>query len=115
MVCPLPNTTVHSFANNAKRLDYGPCIVLRHEVMDNGDSLGDDLTVFYTLYGHLSEESLDVLEVGAKVEKGQQFAAVGAYPVNGDWPPHLHFQIITDIIITDFFTIQIKLFQRRHL
>jgi hypothetical protein len=22
---------------------------------------------------------------------------VGPYPENGDWPPHLHFQLITDM------------------
>ena len=26
-------------------------------------------------------------------EKGQTFTEVGPAPENGDWPPHLHFQL----------------------
>jgi len=76
--------TVDAFANNAKRLDYGPVIILRHE---GG---------FKTLYGHLSVDSLHGLRLGKKIEAGERFASIGAPPENGDWPPHLHFQIITD-------------------
>jgi 4-aminobutyrate aminotransferase-like enzyme len=32
------------------------------------------------------------------VGKGERIGSVGNYPVNGDWPPHLHFQIITDML-----------------
>ena len=38
--------------------DYGPVIILRHET--------DDGTEFFTLYGHLSRESLDGLDVGTR-------------------------------------------------
>jgi Ser/Thr protein kinase RdoA (MazF antagonist) len=40
---------VHSFHNNAVHLDYGPTIILEHTAGD---------VPFYTLYGHLSLESL---------------------------------------------------------
>lgn len=78
---------VESFANNADALDYGPVIVLRHE-------LGG--VTFYTLYGHLSLESLEDKQKGQKIAKGEGFATFGAAPINGDWPPHLHFQILVD-------------------
>ena len=78
--------TVHSFNNNAADRDYGPAIILEHKV-------STDLT-FYTLYGHLSVDSLDGLVVGMSIEKEQEIARMGARPINGDWPPHLHFQII---------------------
>ncbi|MBK8906238.1 MAG: aminotransferase class III-fold pyridoxal phosphate-dependent enzyme [Anaerolineaceae bacterium] len=86
---PLP-ATIHSFANNTDRLDYGPVIVLEHKV-------SDDLT-FYTLYGHLSEASLDGLTIGQPITQGQKFAEIGTYPTNGDWPPHLHLQILVDLL-----------------
>ncbi|WP_420627602.1 aminotransferase class III-fold pyridoxal phosphate-dependent enzyme [Candidatus Leptofilum sp.] len=86
---PLPGK-IHSFANNTVRLDYGPIIVLQHDV-------SDDLT-FYTLYGHLSEASLDGLTVGQPIAKGQKFAEIGSFPTNGDWPPHLHLQIMCDLL-----------------
>ena len=81
---------VHSVRNNSERLDYGPTIILEH-APDNGPT-------FYTLYGHLDKESLEGLEVGMPVERGQQIAQLGDFPENGDWPPHLHFQLITDLL-----------------
>ncbi len=81
---------VHSFNNNAADRDYGPAIILEHQV-------NTELT-FYTLYGHLSVDSLDDLVVGMPVEKGQEIARMGARPINGDWPPHLHFQIVLDML-----------------
>ena len=89
VLAPLPGR-VHSFRNNLMRLDYGPTIVLEHAPED-GPS-------FYTLYGHLSEDSLVPLEVGQPFERGQEIARLGDFPSNGDWPPHLHFQLITDLL-----------------
>ncbi|MBV6654005.1 MAG: aminotransferase class III-fold pyridoxal phosphate-dependent enzyme, partial [Mameliella sp.] len=79
---------VHSFADNANERDYGPAIILEH-------SPSEKLT-FYTLYGHLSRTALEPLAVGAKIEKGQQIATYGKREENGNWPPHLHFQILLD-------------------
>ncbi len=84
------DAVVHSFANNAAPLDYGPTIVLEHRAA-NGAS-------FYTLYGHLSEESLEGLAPGKTVRRGEQIARVGESRVNGGWPPHLHFQIVLDML-----------------
>ena len=80
--------TVHSFANRDVHGDYGPVIILRHEIGS---------TVFHTLYGHLSSESLTDLEVGKTSKKGRQFATFGKYSENFHWPPHLHFQVIVDM------------------
>jgi 4-aminobutyrate aminotransferase-like enzyme/Ser/Thr protein kinase RdoA (MazF antagonist) len=90
-VCaPLPGV-VHSFADNADRLDYGPTIILEHEVASGP-------LRFWTLYGHLSRDSLEGLCEGKRVEAGEVFGHIGDRPANGDWPPHLHFQIIADLL-----------------
>ena len=79
---------IHSFDYNANYGDYGPTIILKHEI---------EGIFFYTLYGHLSLESLYDLEVGETVKKGEEISQLGTAEVNGDYPPHLHFQIILDI------------------
>jgi hypothetical protein len=37
------------------------------------------------------------LELGQFLQAGEEFCQVGPYPENGDWPPHLHFQLIWDL------------------
>jgi 4-aminobutyrate aminotransferase-like enzyme/Ser/Thr protein kinase RdoA (MazF antagonist) len=95
-VCAPLAGTIHAFANNAGRLDYGPVIILRHENAQNHE--------FFTLFGHLSLDSLNGLKVGQAVARGQRIGTIGSPPTNGDWAPHLHFQIITDLLDlnTDF-------------
>lgn len=79
---------VHSFQNNTSLGDYGPTIILEHEIEN---------IKFYTLYGHLSLYSLNGKAIGQIVKKGNQIATLGAPPINGDYAPHLHFQIIKDL------------------
>lgn len=79
---------VHSFKNNIGLGDYGPTIILEHTVENE---------IFYTLYGHLSLESIENLNVGAFFNKGEQIGTLGSSNVNGDYAPHLHFQIIQNI------------------
>jgi murein DD-endopeptidase MepM/ murein hydrolase activator NlpD len=79
---------VHSFRNNDNYGDYGPTIILEHHINEQ---------LIYTLYGHLSVKSLEQLEVGATIKQGEAFCELGPFPENGDWPPHLHFQLITDM------------------
>jgi 4-aminobutyrate aminotransferase-like enzyme len=81
---------VHTVANNSAPLDYGPLVILRHETSDGEE--------FFTLYGHLSKDSLAGLEVGQRVSRGQPFARVGSTQENGGWTPHVHFQIILDLL-----------------
>jgi peptidoglycan LD-endopeptidase LytH len=80
--------TVHSFADNAGFGNYGPTIILEHQL--------EDIT-FYTLYGHLSRQSLQGLSAGRTLAAGEQLASLGRAEENGDWPPHLHFQIMLDM------------------
>jgi 4-aminobutyrate aminotransferase-like enzyme/Ser/Thr protein kinase RdoA (MazF antagonist) len=82
---------VHSFRNNDAPLDYGPTIILQHTVANGG-------LTFFTLYGHLSPDSLEGLEEGKRIRRGAQIARIGNFPANGNWPPHLHFQIIADML-----------------
>jgi len=79
---------IHSFNNNKNFGDYGPTIIVKHFV---------EGTTFYSLYGHLSLESIENIFVGQKVEKGQEIARLGEASVNGDYAPHLHFQIIKNM------------------
>lgn len=79
---------IHSYNNNFGVGDYGPTIILQHQIKDQ---------IFYTLYGHLSLESIASIAVGKKVKKGEQIATLGDAKVNGDYAPHLHFQIISEM------------------
>lgn len=79
---------IHSFRNNINHGDYGPTIILEHNIKG---------FQFYTLYGHLSLISLQDKYVGKKVLQGDQIATLGTSEINGDYPPHLYFQIIKDL------------------
>ena len=79
---------VHSFAFNDFFGDYGATIILHHEL--------EGIT-FYTLYGHLSIRDLSGLKEGQYIPKGAEFAHFGELKENGQWPPHLHFQLIADM------------------
>jgi murein DD-endopeptidase MepM/ murein hydrolase activator NlpD len=82
------NGEIHSFNNNVNHGDYGPTIIIKHQINN---------FTFHTLYGHLSVESLTGLEVGKTIKQGDKIAQLGSIVVNGDYPPHLHFQIIIDM------------------
>ena len=83
---------VHSFANgvvfskgiNSEVGSYGPTIIIQYELENKP---------IWALYGHLSLESLDMVNVGESVEEGQIIATVGSKEVNGGWDPHVHFQL----------------------
>lgn len=79
---------IHSFQYNDNLGDYGPTILLEHQLNSHQ---------FYTLYGHLSLESIKNISKGQMVKKGETIATLGNASVNGDYAPHLHFQIIKDI------------------
>lgn len=69
--------------------DYGPMLILEH-TFDNEK--------FYSLYGHLTLSSLEVLKPGQKIAQGDLIAYVGSPNENGNWPSHLHFQLILDLL-----------------
>ena len=79
---------IHSFKNNTNHGDYGPCIILKHQVEES---------VFYTLYGHLSLHSIENIQIGDTVLEGDEIAELGDSSINGDYAPHLNFQVIKDL------------------
>ncbi len=80
--------TIHSFKFNEGIGNYGSTIILQHEIENQ---------LFYTLYGHLSRKSLESIKIGTIIKKGQLLAILGNSSENGDYSPHLHFQIIINI------------------
>ncbi|MBC8509234.1 MAG: phosphotransferase, partial [Chloroflexi bacterium] len=81
---------VYVFHDNNAPQDYGPVIILEHQTTDS--------TPFYTLYGHLNRASLAGIKRGQLFKAGDTLGEIGTNQVNGGWTPHLHFQIITDLL-----------------
>jgi murein DD-endopeptidase MepM/ murein hydrolase activator NlpD len=79
---------VHSFAFNNNDSDYGATLILSHNLEGTG---------FHSLYGHLSLNSLKNLQEGKNIRKGEVIGEFGMRFENGNWPPHLHFQLIGDM------------------
>lgn len=79
---------VHSFAFNNKTGDYGATLVLLHQL---------DGIPFYSLYGHISLNDISTIQAGGYVIRGQEIAHIGKPFENGNWPPHLHFQLIINM------------------
>lgn len=88
-VCAPLDGIVHAVADNRAPLDYGLVVILRHETPDG--------VAFFTLFGHLTRESLANLRVGQRIARGDVFAAIGHADVNGGWTPHLHLQLLLDL------------------
>ncbi|EAQ40770.1 peptidoglycan DD-metalloendopeptidase family protein [Polaribacter sp. MED152] len=90
-------TAVHAFldgeiicaVHQKSHKGYGGFVILKHKL--------DDF-IFYTLYGHLSEESLKKYSVGSKLKKGDKIGDLGNYDENGAWVPHLHFQVMLTLL-----------------
>jgi 4-aminobutyrate aminotransferase-like enzyme len=80
---------VLSVTDNNRDLDYGPTVIIEHDA--GGQS-------FYTLFGHLSVATLKHAEAGQAVRAGDIIGWIGTYPRNGNWPPHVHFQIMMDML-----------------
>ena len=85
---PLPGR-IHSLKDNAQPQDYGPTVILEHRLPRSGQTI-------FTLYGHLSRESLSRLQVGETIQAGERIGVVGSPMENGGWPPHLHLQLILE-------------------
>ena len=69
--------------------EYGGLIILKHQVEDFH---------FYTLYGHNTVASALSHKIGDVIKKGEKIAELGNYPENGNWAPHLHFQVILSML-----------------
>ena len=74
--------------NDAGNKEYGGLIVLKHQF---------EGFKFYTLYGHLTVESATKYFQGDVIKKGDCIAVLGNHPENGNWAPHLHFQIMLSL------------------
>ena len=80
---------IEIFNNNATHLDYGPVVILRHKT-DKG-------IPFWTLYGHLSIDSMPDWKIGKEIKAGGLIGRMGKEEENVGWPPHTHFQLLTDL------------------
>jgi len=79
---------VHSKNYNGRDLDYGYTVILKHE---------QDRAIMHTLYGHLSSKGFDQLKIGQVIDQGDIIGYIGDVHENGNWSPHLHFQLIKDL------------------
>lgn len=86
--CPIDGV-IDSFADNRGFGNYGPTIILKHDLAGHQ---------FYTLYGHLNRSCLVTLAEGQEVQAGERLGLLGNNEENGSWPPHLHFQLMTDLM-----------------
>ena len=75
--------------NDKGNKEYGGLVILKHNINN---------LEFYTLYGHNTVESVLKNTVGKKIKKGDKIAEIGDYPENGNWAPHLHFQIMLSML-----------------
>ncbi|EON78859.1 hypothetical protein ADIS_0756 [Lunatimonas lonarensis] len=85
--CPFEGQ-VHSFHDNRGLGNYGPTVILEHWFEGKK---------FHSLYGHLQRSDLSRLEVGQPFQPGDCIGHLGAPIENGNWPPHLHIQLIVDM------------------
>lgn len=91
------NTSVHSLfdgeivcaVHQKDHKGYGGFIILKHKLND---------AEFYTLYGHLSEKSVLKFKVGDIIKAYDKIGVLGNYSENGEWVPHLHFQIMLSLL-----------------
>jgi murein DD-endopeptidase MepM/ murein hydrolase activator NlpD len=83
------DAVVHSFGINDNYGDYGGTLILQHAGIEG---------IFWTLYGHISHDSIAGLAEGDEFKQGEIVARLGNWQENGNWPSHLHFQVILDLL-----------------
>ena len=82
---------VHSVKDNALPYDYGPTVILKHE--------SEQMPApFWSLYGHLDRNTLAERYAGEKINQGSVIGRLGSHEENGGWVPHVHFQLILDLM-----------------
>lgn len=79
---------IHSYADNNYFGDYGATIILEHCFYGLN---------FFALYGHLNRKSLHGLYPGKIIQQNEKIAEFGLAEENGNWPPHLHYQLMFDM------------------
>ena len=80
---------MHSTGVDPTAGGYGNVIILEHRMAGGRP--------FYTLYGHLMPDN-GTMRAGTPVRSGDEIARFGHVEVNGGWPPHLHFQVMVDLL-----------------
>ena len=75
--------------NDAGNKEYGGLIILEHRTEN---------LQFFTLYGHLSIASITGKKIGQKIRKGDCIGYLGHPKENGNWAPHLHFQVMLSLL-----------------
>lgn len=91
------NTSVHALfsgrvvmaVNDLGDKEYGGLVILSHQ---------EDGVNFFTLYGHLNPKTISHHSKGNQLQKGQQIGTLGDQKVNGNWAPHLHFQVMLSLL-----------------
>ncbi|MCB2103991.1 MAG: aminotransferase class III-fold pyridoxal phosphate-dependent enzyme, partial [Rhodobacteraceae bacterium] len=68
----------------------GHTLILEHETPGG--------VPFWTLYGHLAGTLPGLAQPGQRVAAGDLIAHFGDWHENGGWSPHLHFQIMSDML-----------------
>ena len=86
---------------------WGPVVVIKHSnskgfnvsanAIIDPENCGTELNpkVIYSLYGHLSKESIKILEIGQQVKMGDKIGEIGKFGIDQErWKKnHLHFEI----------------------
>jgi 4-aminobutyrate aminotransferase-like enzyme/Ser/Thr protein kinase RdoA (MazF antagonist) len=91
VLAPLDGT-VHSFGDGSDDAGGGPTVILEHA------TAGEGAATFFTLYSNLSRDSLKNFSQGDRVRRGAVLGRVGISSENGNRPPHLHFQVVSDLM-----------------
>lgn len=92
-----PGTAVHALydgevvvaVNDEGDKEYGGLIILKHQ---------EDGLTFYSLHGHMSVASALAKRPGELIRKGDLVGHLGVYEENGNWAPHLHFQLMLSLL-----------------
>jgi len=91
------NTPIHAFmdghvivkTNNNSEKGYGGLVILEHKLKH---------LKFYSLYGHLCNIKNLKIKIGEKIKKGDKIGLLGDSNENGNWSPHLHFQLMLSLL-----------------
>ena len=75
--------------NDEGNKEYGGLVILKHTA---------ESFEFYTLYGHLSVASATKHKLGEIIKKGEKIGVLGNSTENGNWAPHLHFQVMLSLL-----------------
>ena len=73
--------------NDTSTDGFGGIVVLEHEAGTPHR--------FWTFYGHLAPGSLADQAIGGVMEQGATLGVLGVPAENGNWPPHVHMQLMT--------------------